>query len=94
MADEDPYKGFTRDELMEAFRIAREDGMHVHKTYAQFQAQQEKAKAGKTEDKPEGKSEVKTEEDTAGKPPPEKPEGEKQEKPKRKSLWWGDRDVA
>jgi hypothetical protein len=50
----------AKDAIADAIRIARSDGLHVHKTYPAFLAAQE-AEKGKTDD---GK--------TDGKPPPVK----------------------
>ena len=80
--NKDPYEGYTREEIQEAFRIAREDGMHVHKTYAAFQKQREEAEKAKKEP-PAGET------PKDGDPPP--PKQEPNEPPAKKSLWWGDR---
>ena len=79
--NKDPYEGYTREEIQEAFRIAREDGMHVHKTYAAFQKQREEAEKAKKEPPNEPPKD--------GDPPP--PKQEPNEPPAKKSLWWGDR---
>ena len=72
----------AKAEIAAAVKILREDGVHIHKSYAAFQKS--------LGDKPEGKPEVKPVEDkpTEGEPPPPKPEPV--EKPKKKGLWWGD----
>jgi len=91
MADEDPYKGYTREEIQDAFRIAREDGMHIMKAFARLNSGK-KTEEVKTDVKTEEvKTDVKTEEpETEGTIPPVKEEG-KTETPKKRSLWWGDR---
>ena len=83
MAD-DAYAGYTREEIQEAFKIAREDGMHVHKTYAAFQKAQKDAEEAKKNAPPEPPAATKD-----GDPPP--PKEEPNEVPPKKSLWWGDR---
>lgn len=71
----------ARAEIAEAVRILREDGVHIHKTYAEFQ----KSLETKT-DPPQPP------EDTEGKPPPAKePPAEPPAEPGKRSLWWGDR---
>ena len=67
----------AKAEIAAAVKILREDGVHIHKSYAAFQKS--------LGDKPEGKPEDKP---TEGEPPPPKPEPT--EKPKKKGLWWGD----
>ena len=71
----------AKAEIAAAVKILREDGVHIHKSYAAFQ----KSLGDKPEGKPEGKPEDKP---TEGEPPPVKEEPT--EKPKKKGLWWGD----
>ena len=71
----------AKAEIAAAVKILREDGVHIHKSYAAFQ----KSLGDKPEDKPQDKPEDKP---TEGEPPPPKPEPT--EKPKKKGLWWGD----
>ena len=74
----------AKAEIAAAVKILRDDGVHIHKSYAAFQKSLEE-----TEDKPEGKTEDKTEDKpTEGEPPPAKEEPT--QKPKKKGLWWGD----
>ena len=70
----------AKAEIAAAVKILREDGVHIHKSYAAFQKSLDKP-----EDKPQDKPEDKP---TEGEPPPPKPEPT--EKPKKKGLWWGD----
>ena len=77
----------AKAEIAEAVRILREDGVHIHKSYAAFQK-------GLTEqsvnDPPEEDVSSQPPADPGeGDPPPPKPDGGK--KPERKSIWWGDR---
>ena len=88
MSDDEKAPDWAKNEVKEAIRILKEDGMHIHRTYKAFmdsEAGKKVDKAAETGEKLSGE-----ESDTTGQPPPEKPE-EKQEKPKKKSLWWGDR---
>jgi hypothetical protein len=82
MADEAP--DWAKAEIAEAVRILREDGVHIHKTYAQFQA----SLGDKSGDKGTGTETESEETETEGNPPPG---GAKNEPPKRKGLWWSDR---
>jgi len=77
----------AKAEIQAAIRILREDGVHIHKSYAAFLKSQEGINENPedSKDKPEDKPEDKP---TEGDPPPVK--DEKTEKPKKKSLWWGD----
>ena len=75
----------AKAEIAAAVKILREDGVHIHKSYAAFQKSLEDKPEVKPEDKPEGKPEDKP---TEGQPPPAKEEPA--EKPKKKGLWWGD----
>lgn len=74
----------AKEEIKAAIKILREDGVHIHRSYAAFLKSQE----GKPEEKPKDKPEDKPEEPTEGAPPPVK--DEPTEKPKKKGLWWGD----
>jgi hypothetical protein len=66
-------------EIAAAVAILRSDGLHIHKTYAEFQKGL----------KPEGEGKP-PEEETEGKPPPEKgKENDPETPPAKKSLWWG-----
>lgn len=69
----------TAEEFREALKIAREDGLHVHKTYARFQA------SLKTDEPPAPEKDKKSKE---GDPPPVKEPPE--EKPPR-DFWFGTR---
>ena len=93
--DEDEMFSVTRGEWREVLRIAREDGMHIHKTYDAFM------KSKETKTPPEG--EIKEGDDKSkqtpagdaptsgeGNPPPVK--DEPIDKPKKKGLWWGNRE--
>lgn len=78
MLSEDDH--VTPEEFKAALRIARDDGLHVHKTYARFQASLKT-----TEEEPPEKPEKKPKE---GDPPPVKEPPE--EKPPR-DFWFGTR---
>lgn len=80
MADDAP--GWAKTEIAEAVKILKSDGVHIHRTYAAFQA-------SLTEGKDKSETEETTETETEGTPPPTK--DDKNEPPKRGSLWWGDR---
>lgn len=67
----------TKAEWADVIRIMKEDGLHIHKTYAAFMKSQEKPKEG--EENPQ--------DDKEGSPPPKKEE--ENEPPKKKGLWWG-----
>ena len=71
----------AKAEIQAAVKILREDGVHIHKSYAAFQKSQE----AKTEDKPQDKPEDKP---TEGEPPPVK--DQPAEATKKRGLWWGD----
>lgn len=77
--DDDALFTVTRKEWKDVIRIAREDGLHIHKTYDAFMAEKNKP--------PEGEETPPTED---GAPPPKK--AEENEPPKKKGLWWGDRE--
>jgi hypothetical protein len=74
----DEAPDWAKREVQEAIRILKEDGLHVHKTYAAFMSSQT------TEDDTPPKEET-----TEGKPPPAKTETT--EKPVKKGVWWSDR---
>jgi hypothetical protein len=79
--ENDPTEEQIKAEIAAAVKILREDGLNIHKTYAQFQKDQGNAgdvKNDKT--KPSGE----------GNPPPEKTDPGT-ESPARKGLWWGSR---
>jgi hypothetical protein len=71
----------AKAEIAEAVRILREDGVHIHKSYAAFKKSQEETPP--------------TDAPTEGTPPPDPPKDPKAdetpEPPKKKSAWWGDR---
>lgn len=79
--DDDALFTVTRKEWKDVIRIAREDGLHIHKTYDAFMAEKNKPVEGE-----EGTENP----DKDGNPPPKKPE--ENEPPKKKGLWWGDRE--
>lgn len=75
----------ARAEIAAAVKILRDDGVHIHKTYAAFQ----KSQQDKPQDKPEDKVQDKPEDTpTEGEPPPVK--DTPAVKPVRKGLWWGE----
>lgn len=69
----------AKAELAEAVRILKEDGIHIHKTYAAFQKTLEQPPTDPATDPPKD-----------GDPPPPKPDPTPT--PKKKSLWWGERE--
>lgn len=73
----------AKAEIADAIRILREDGMHIHRTYAAFLKSQEEPKDPPVDPKIDPPK-------TEGEPPPVK--DEKTEKPVKKGLWWGDRN--
>lgn len=75
----DPTEEQVKAEIAAAVKILRDDGVHIHKTYSQFQKS-----VAETEGKPEDKP------DKEGKPPPVK-ETADNDPPIRKGLWWGTR---
>lgn len=77
----------AKAEIQAAVKILRDDGVHIHKSYAAFQKSQEENK-DKPEDKPDKSQDKPEDKPTEGEPPPPKPEPT--EKPKKKGLWWGD----
>lgn len=76
--ESDPTEEQIKAQIAEAVRILREDGVHIHKTYAEFQKTL-------SEDQPESDPDPKE-----GDPPPPKPDKEVKN-PERKGLWWGAR---
>lgn len=72
----------AKAEIADAIRILREDGVHIHKSYAAFLKSQE----GKT-DPP--KNDPPKDPSTEGEPPPVK--DQKTDPPAKKGIWWGDR---
>lgn len=78
--DDDEVISVTKKEWDDVIRIMREDGIHIHKTYAAFQKTQQEAD-----------TEAAKEEATDGKPPPVKDQSVT-EPPKKRGLWWGDRE--
>lgn len=73
---------WAKAEIADAVRILKEDGAHIHKTYAAFQKTLtgDKPPEGDPKDPP-----------TEGGPPPEKPEPSESSDEKRPGLWWGKR---
>lgn len=69
----------AQEEIAAAVKILREDGVHIHKTYAQFQ---EGLKNPPKEDEP-----PKPPKPGEGDPPPEN--DPPVDPPKKKSAWWG-----
>lgn len=76
-------------EIAAAIKILRDDGVHIHKTYAQFMKSQSEPKNNADP----GKSEPSKTDDGTNPPPaktdnadPPNPE------PKKRDLWWGDRE--
>jgi hypothetical protein len=69
----------AKAELAAAVKILRDDGVHVHKTYAKYMS---------TKDAPP--TEETKEEVTEGGPPPAKEEPTKE--PKKRGIWWGERE--
>lgn len=88
MSDETPE--WAKRELKEAIRILKEDGVHIHKSYEAFLATKKVEKGSEAGEKLAEGGEKLAGEETEGNPPPEKPE-DKQEKPRKKGAWWGDR---
>jgi hypothetical protein len=72
----------AKAELAAAIKIAREDGLHVHKTYAQYMAKKDAPVDPPAPTDPPAPKD--------GDPPPPK-EGPT-DPPKKKGLWWGDRE--
>lgn len=91
MADKEEAPEWAKNEVKEAIRILKEDGLHIHKTYKAFMDSQHVTEGAETGEKLAETGEKLSGEDTEGNPPPEKPE-DKQEKPKKKGVWWGDRN--
>jgi hypothetical protein len=81
MSGETEAPDWAKAEVAKAIEILKSDGVHIHKTYAQFQA----SLADKGTKK---EGEETTEEGGA---PPEKPEEDKNTPPKKRGYWWGDR---
>lgn len=76
--ENDPTEEQIKAEIAAAVEILRSDGMHIHKTYAEFQ----KSLTPETEPpKPEPKE---------GDPPPVK-DDKTDVKPVKGGLWWGTR---
>jgi hypothetical protein len=75
----DPTEDAIKSEIAAAVKILREDGVHIHKTYAQFQATLDKKEPPNPTDPPDPKE---------GDPPPP---GDPKDPPKKKGIWWGDR---
>jgi hypothetical protein len=80
MSGETEAPDWAKAEVAKAIEILKSDGVHIHKTYAQFQAS--------LADKGTKKEGEETEEGGA---PPEKPEEDKNTPPKKRGYWWGDR---
>jgi hypothetical protein len=79
--ESDPTEESIRKEIADAVRIAREDGMHIHKTYARFQ----KSLEGKPPTPP-------TPPTGDPKDPPPLKDTPPPTPTKKKGIWWGDRD--
>lgn len=90
--DDDELFSVTRAQWREVMRIAREDGMHIHKTYDAFMKSKEVKPEGEGKDDktPSGNEPPVEGEGEGGNPPPVKEEPT--DKPKKKGLWWGDRE--
>jgi hypothetical protein len=78
--DDEEMFTVTRAEWKDVIRIAREDGMHIHKSYKAFIDSQAEQEDPKTDT-----------EETEGKPPPKQDKPAPEKAAKKKSLWWGDR---
>ena len=80
MTNKDDAPEWAKREIGEAIRILREDGIHIHKTYAKFL--KANTEPPKDDDNPPAPKD--------GDPPPPKEEpGE--DSTKRPGLWWGAR---
>lgn len=77
MAD-DPTEEMVKKEIADAVRILKDDGMHISKTIGGLFA------------KFQGKPDIEPVEPKEGDPPPKK--DTPTEPPKRKGLWWGERE--
>lgn len=75
----------AKAEIQAAIKILREDGVHIHKTYAQFLKSQQEPKDPPA-DPPADPANPPTNDPT---PPP--PTHDPTPKPEKKGLWWGDR---
>ena len=73
----------AKAEIAAAIKILRDDGVHIHKSYAAFVKSQGQTDPPKT-DPPKDPPSIE------GNPPPVK--DEKTEKPEKKGIWWGDRN--
>lgn len=77
----------TKKEWDDVIRIMREDGIHIHKSYAAFQ------KSLEPKDPPkEGENPNEPPKEGDGNPPPKKEE--ENEPPKKRSLWWRESDFT
>lgn len=72
---------WAKREIAEAVRILKEDGAHIHRTYAAFMASQTQESTDNTDGG----------DDTEGKAPPVKKTG-KTEPPVKKGVWWAGRN--
>jgi hypothetical protein len=93
MANDESTPEWAKNEVKEAIRILKEDGLHVHRTYDAFLASKKVEKGSEAGEKlsETGEKLSGEEEKTEGQPPPEKAKEEQTEKPKKKGMWWGDR---
>ena len=85
MANEETPPEWATKAIKEAIDILKSDGVHIHKTYAQFQASLKDKKDG---DVKEGETDPKEGEGGA---PPEKTDEEKNKPNEKRGFWWGDR---
>lgn len=87
MENEDEAPDWAKNEIKEAIRILKEDGLHIHRTYNAFMASKTETKDD-SKDSTDADTSKDSTNDSEGNPPPN---GAKNTPPRRKSVWWGDR---
>lgn len=88
---EDNLTDEAKAEIAAAIRILRDDGLHVHKTYARYMKENGTPPAPDPAKTPPADPKAKP--SVEGGPPPVK-DGPPPEPPKpgKRSIWWGDRE--
>lgn len=94
MPDKEGLTDEAKAEIQAAIRILRDDGVHIHKTYDRYiksRVDKDAELGGKAADAVDPAKQTPTP-PTDPTPPPPPPNPEPNEPPKKKGLWWGDKD--
>jgi hypothetical protein len=96
MGDKEGLTDEAKAEIQAAVKILREDGIHIHKTYDRYlksRVDKDAETGGKAADAIDPAKKNDPPADPANPTPPPPPENpEPNEPPKKKGLWWGDKN--